>query len=1005
MATWRQLPLWPHQLRAVELASQYLDAASGRARLVGSALIRMPTGTGKSAVIAVITRCLTPDQSALVLTPSLALRRQLAQDIREDVWRDVFGISPDQWHKNVLELLPSTASGCLAALKKGPCILVGTIQTLHDLSSKPVYRKLRKAVSLVVFDEGHREPAPQWAVAVRAIDVPTVLLTATPYRNDHKMFEVKDSRFVFSYTHRHAEEARYLRDVLFIEETLPADPEAFVALLLRRCGEKMGGADLDKRVIVRCETAADVGLVAGALATAVKDREQVVAIHDTFDNEEERTSRVPDPGTSKAVYWVHQYKLLEGIDSPSFRFLALYKPLKNSRALVQQIGRVVRNPRWEQKQRQVAYVLADPATRQAAYWNKYREYEMRLDANPDLFESRFVMDSIVQLQPEWHYFERDFRDRLDLNEAPIHPHLRYRYSANVYTVRPDFDMKELNLNLVAEREKDDCDILWNETPPGERGSVFVLVYVTYQNSPVLLDRSLFEYRLAFTICRRAGRFLFVYDSEQNQSQWLASASTRVDPERLERLFAGPRARITNVSLLNMDLGRHAVRRRSMHAYDLAGTAPSLGDHAHVAATAAGHSAIAAKGLVRRYVGITRARVSDASPGGQTYDEYIQWLNRVTAVLSRDRDVLPVFQRYAGFLRPPAEADAQPVNILFDLDDVIDSFVLLDEHGEDRAPVRFDEICYDVAAGEFVCRVNGVPFGVGVEYLPDRESYQLTSPDLSERCLRFDPGSSDPRDNLIAHLNRTQSFRLVPELRGRIYTHGHFYEPASPLMGRKSRRSLDLLQIISARRQLTTITSEKGSANLRADGTSWHKDTVFGVTAGALTRDFGMLVCDDAGSNETCDFIAADVDARRIAFIHAKAGEGSSLSASVFHVLCGQAVKNLHYLHPYSMLVPPNKHAWDKPWKVSPIGTVASRIVRGAASASDAWTAMSDLIRDPATSREVWLVLGSGFSRSTFDKDRRSQKPAPETIQILYLLESTWNAVQAVGASFRVFCSP
>lgn len=99
-----------------------------------------------------------------------------------------------------------------------------------------------------------------------------------------------------------------------------------------------------------------------------------------------------------------------------------------------------------------------------------------------------------------------------------------------------------------------------------------------------------------------------------------------------------------------------------------------------------------------------------------------------------------------------------------------------------------------------------------------------------------------------------------------------------------------------------------------------------------------------------------------------------------------------------------KPRWGGPWSVKPIGSVRSRIVRGAESANEAWTTMRDLIRDPATSREVWLVLGSGFSRSAFDADRQSRSARAETIQILYILESTWNAVQGVGASFRLFCS-
>ena len=67
--------LWPHQRDAVEVARAYLTApvAAGE-----SALITMPTGTGKTGVIAAITTCLPEVKGhRLVLTPWNALVTQI----------------------------------------------------------------------------------------------------------------------------------------------------------------------------------------------------------------------------------------------------------------------------------------------------------------------------------------------------------------------------------------------------------------------------------------------------------------------------------------------------------------------------------------------------------------------------------------------------------------------------------------------------------------------------------------------------------------------------------------------------------------------------------------------------------------------------------------------------------------------------------------------------------------------------------------------------------------
>src|SRR5262245_59274065 len=151
MMDWRQLPLWKHQAAAVEMVSKYLKVAHSQPATLGSALIRMPTGTGKSIVIAVLTRCLPGIKNALVITPSLALRQQLAKDIEHDVWDDILKVPSDPWPKKILELLPSNAATRVAAVAKESSIFVATIQTLHALSDGVLYERLSKNVQLIVF--------------------------------------------------------------------------------------------------------------------------------------------------------------------------------------------------------------------------------------------------------------------------------------------------------------------------------------------------------------------------------------------------------------------------------------------------------------------------------------------------------------------------------------------------------------------------------------------------------------------------------------------------------------------------------------------------------------------------------------------------------------------------------------------------------------------------------------------------------------------------------------
>src|SRR4029450_13872248 len=77
----RKFNLWPHQWHALGMIECYLNAFSA-----GStdkyALVQMPTGSGKSGVIAIAARCLPDIGAVLVLTPRVSLRNQLCRDIQ-----------------------------------------------------------------------------------------------------------------------------------------------------------------------------------------------------------------------------------------------------------------------------------------------------------------------------------------------------------------------------------------------------------------------------------------------------------------------------------------------------------------------------------------------------------------------------------------------------------------------------------------------------------------------------------------------------------------------------------------------------------------------------------------------------------------------------------------------------------------------------------------------------------------------------------------------------------
>src|SRR5262249_6772749 len=72
---------WPNQRKAVEAAADYLDAKKEQ-----QAMIRMPTGTGKTVVIATLAQLLENYQRVLVVAPWESLVGQLEREISARLW-------------------------------------------------------------------------------------------------------------------------------------------------------------------------------------------------------------------------------------------------------------------------------------------------------------------------------------------------------------------------------------------------------------------------------------------------------------------------------------------------------------------------------------------------------------------------------------------------------------------------------------------------------------------------------------------------------------------------------------------------------------------------------------------------------------------------------------------------------------------------------------------------------------------------------------------------------
>lgn len=996
------LNIWDHQKDAIKDILEYIESFNNT-----SFLIKMPTGTGKTGVFACLSRIGNPSLNYIIITPSTALKFQIIEELKTGFWKKIkknIDELPDQF---IESLLPSDVSEIIPKLNGENYILVTTIQALQAIASDTKYSKeidyLKQTVNCLIFDEGHKEPAYTWGETVRSFNKPTILFSATPYRNDYKVFNINKEKF-YSLEHSYCEQNNILRKLEIKQIRIdPHTPSTFVNELLNQIHlitpNLTAQGITNPKVIIRCENSVDIKNIVKALKLINK---RVVGIHETFTIDKYHLKDVPNNVDQlKYDFFIHQYKLIEGIDNPDFCIVALYSSFRSTRLLIQQIGRILRNPLKQSNQ--IAYLFGIDITQLNNEWKKYLEYDKLIDSRKILFDVTDVLK--VNKQASTLYFSGTFRDLVNVNNLSLSDSLMFQKKINVYSKNANLTFSELASRILDEWQKKDYVIL-------KQGFVdtntLLILYIKYENSPLVKDGIFIEQTLALTFLKLKNEHVFYYDSIQSSPMNQIEELTPVSRESLIKLFNNKKS-INKIFLMNTDIGNRSVRNKELHAGAIEATAPGLADYSYFPARIEGEVRTAGK-MNRRYIGFQNGRITDFTNKRIEYKEFVEWLDEVDIQLKQTISASGIngfLNRFSQKVDPPQNPIAGSILLDLEIEDLMQY-----KFGEDASQneeVQIEDYCANITNDTFLLVINKKDFQFNIKYEAKLKRFIISCSELNEYVRNINKDES----SLIQYLNSNQSFRIVVVGNEYVYAYKNFFKPGLNLISKN--KDLDLNQIFSPHQCISNIASEKGDAVRNISNNLWHKETLFGLisrlgigyndTALENELDIEYLLCDDL-SSEIADFIGLDTRNKRVIFIHAKAKE-AQLSASSFQEICGQATKNLDYLTPYFEKQPDNNiKKWKKSWSLTPIGVVKNRVINGEVSPENFWKKYVTLISDPTTSREVHLFVGGMFNYNAFKKEINKsdiKNVKPEIIQLIYLLRSTWNSVSSVGAKLKVFC--
>ncbi len=1100
--------LWAPQRRAIGVCAAYLGVQFAN-RTEESALVKMPTGTGKTGVVATLACALPGVRRTLVITPRKALVGQMIEDVHFRFWKN-FGLiyaesglrarasdeadpsDGEAGEVGVVRLLPSDAIALCDRPPTDRLVIVSTFTALEQIlrprlpahrltgtfpqqpEEVPVDHKsgvtlsdenrarvlaLLQEIDLVIVDEGHYEPAFVWSQCIRQIGRPTVLLSATPYRNDFKYFSVKGN-FAFNLSYVEATDRALIRKVEFAEAKHVPKADDGVAVFVKALNSYYRQVVLKNpwpsgtegpRVIVRARDYDGLVLLRDTLASELSVR--CVLIHDKITRDDPKklefgsaTTAIKSSATKGVIYWLHQWKLLEGVDEKKFATVAMYQPFTNSRAAIQQVGRVLRYMDGTRGLAEKATIFASKEVLEdlRARFERYLKYEQYFDQNPQealLRESRLPA-LLLKFAAPYQYLFGDFRERFEFEErsAPGFEHFNLPLRASIYRYTGNESIDAITQackEAMGLEERYEMHVVHPKADEPQEARL--IAYLTWKNSELLNSHCLPIWDLGAMILVFKYPRVFVYDTSGLVID-LQKVHFQPEPiENLRRLIPAPtkklRARVAQASAIGLDLSDSAIRSITARMrdfnesfYDLLQSKQALNSVRAYLRTQ-GHSR-------SRYVSLDRSSVSDTQSAGERIHDvkgYVAWTEDLVEALDSSVEESSVFGRFAQSVAAPKDADATPVNILFDFFELLVDVPSSNGWSAERCEqLRNAELCTDVEDdGTFKLHVDEITIEGKIAYtvtgnVRPRGKYEIESKAL-DKFVRDPQAKVAEPVHLVRLINKEQAFRVIPHAANLVYAAKRFYKDELDIEAiRRGEERGTPLERLRASGWMANVVSEKGGGT----AANWVEGSIFGgMFAECDLSNFGVrsrhaarpiadhdselsdelatfhtIVCDDGGQ-EKADFILVGDDPPRVVLVHAKVND-NQLSLNAMQIVARQAIASLAWM------VRGRREAsraqwWTSPWSTDDNRPVTNRLLRSRTTDLDTiWSTIQEALLSARYNKEIWIMAGRSLSRDKLVRQlTRSQGPSPLSLQMVHFLAALQTSAARANVDMRIYCSP
>lgn len=544
---------------------------------------------------------------------------------------------------------------------------------------------------------------------------------------------------------------------------------------------------------------------------------------------------------------------------------------------------------------------------------------------------------------------------------------------------------------------------------GKKAQVSLLVFYSKGTPPFLPisdpKLSLTEQTVGYVLIIEIGEHIACFTRHANGLSEFKKNLLLISPADLCGAIWKEGALFTRIHASNMNMNPLTLRNKSWEAFDLSAVISTAGTN---------HNAVNGVRMTKDRdavsLSLNTSRVTKFASDKKHIKDLCKWCDEIINGILNPTDINESFLRH--FAKPVKWRDyakkLKPTGFL------IDTFRLQKLIDDNDIHFKFENGFYgrelsETFIKEMINRMGG--YYQLIETVPDKEyaTSSATSPIIIKtnltgikieakgvweniKVVDKSIGSLYANHSLFSLINSNRAFAVGFDKLNFTYCNGALHQDEGIL------NNLDrVLSIFHPLDRMSTVTSEKGEIVGKKD---FQDKTVFNVVEEYFRNNGAVhIVCDDMGYEVADHIIVTD---QSISFVHSKAnGKKTSLSASNFQVVVGQALKNIGAVRDLDLNT--KVAAWkDKRFKGSEIPVYRYGNIDNFSKD------YSFVLGLPNGIKEICLAvdfISKKQLKEAFEKLNRNESFSQKNyvIQLIWLLNDLISACKEADMNCRIFC--